>query len=86
MKDDAKVLVTVDDKDGLIVAKDGDKAIDMGDGLTSSVIGPMLVEAEAVQEEDPKWLADQQMTRVHRPPHWSRCKKVSQAGADVRPK
>jgi beta-lactamase superfamily II metal-dependent hydrolase len=46
-------------KGGLIVAKAGGKAMDMGDGLKLSVIGPMLEEVEKLQEEHTKWLEEQ---------------------------
>jgi beta-lactamase superfamily II metal-dependent hydrolase len=57
----AEVLqIKVNDGDGgLIVAKDGGTAIDMDDGLTLSVIGPMLPEVEALQKEHRKWLEAQ---------------------------
>jgi hypothetical protein len=58
----AKVLgikVNMDGKGGLIVAKSGGKAIEMGDGLKLSVIGPMLPEVEALQVEHRKWLEEQ---------------------------
>lgn len=48
-----------DGEGGLIVAKDGGTAIDMGDGLTLKVIGPMLPEVQALQEAHRKWLEEQ---------------------------
>ncbi|MEM6109976.1 hypothetical protein AAHS21_27660 [Mycobacterium sp. 050272] len=48
-----------DGEGGLIVAKDGGTAMDMGDGLTLNVIGPMLPEVQALQEAHRKWLEEQ---------------------------
>jgi hypothetical protein len=62
LADNAKVLkirANMDGKGGLIVAKTGGKAIELDGGLTLSVIGPMLPEVEALQEEHRKWLEDQ---------------------------
>lgn len=62
LADNAKVLKikhNVDGKGGLIVAEAGGKAIELDGGLTLSVIGPMLPEVEALQEEHRKWLEEQ---------------------------
>jgi beta-lactamase superfamily II metal-dependent hydrolase len=60
--DNAKVLqIKVNDgKGGLIVAEQGGKAIDIGDGLTLNVIGPMVEDVKNLQAEHRKWLVQQQ--------------------------
>jgi glyoxylase-like metal-dependent hydrolase (beta-lactamase superfamily II) len=62
LRDNAKVLeipVNADGKGGLTVARADGKPIDMGGGLTFIVIGPMLDEVKALQEEHRKWLEEQ---------------------------
>lgn len=54
-----KIKVNMDGKGGLIVAKSDGNAIELDGGLTLSVIGPMLPEVEALQEEHRKWLEEQ---------------------------
>jgi beta-lactamase superfamily II metal-dependent hydrolase len=47
------------DLDGkLVVADAGDQPVDMGKGLTFTVVGPMLPEVKALQQKHMEWLRD----------------------------
>ena len=59
LRDDAKKLgiqQSTEIEGGLVVATDGGVALDMGKGLTFTVIGPMLLEIKKLQAEVRAWL------------------------------
>lgn len=63
LRDDAQVLkipVNADGKGGLVIAVENGAPIDVGNGLTFTVIGPMRTEVEKLQQKHDEWLAKQQ--------------------------
>jgi len=50
--------LNVDFDGGLILANENEEAIDMGDGLKFTVIGPMLPELKKLHEDHQKWLKE----------------------------
>lgn len=68
LRDNAKVLeIPVNDgKKGLVVARKGGQAFEVGDGLSFRVIGPMLEEVKKLQQKHDKFLEDQKKRRKTR--------------------
>ena len=61
LRDDAKKLGierNLETEGALVMASAESEPIDMGDGLTFTVVGPMLDEVKELQREHAKWVAD----------------------------
>jgi hypothetical protein len=50
--------LNVDFDDGLILANEAGEALDMGDGLKFTVVGPMIPELQKLHEKHQEWLED----------------------------